>query len=909
MRRSVARVIALLLLGGLLGGALLAWRWWLARESLLAGKTREAWLEELRLPDPAVGGGAARALGDLGEPALPVLLEARKDADLRAHRRAVGALVRLGPVAAPPLVALLDRGGARVETALVRLGPDALPALERALGEVTRATAAARLLGAMGERARPAVPALLGLLQDAQAREEARAEAALALAQIRPETGAPAGDDPPIAALTAALSAPSRVRLAAAQALGQIGPPARAALPSLVPLARDSDAETAAAACTALGQIGGPGAVEPLVTRLLAATPGSKSAALALARLGPPARLGVGPLISALKSSKDDGRFARAVLERLGVVVVPDLEAALKESDAAVRRAAAEVLGLMGPRAVSALPALLALLQDSDPATATSAALALVRIDPTKAAPALPILLRLCKEKDDKVGSPAAAVLADLGTDAASCVPDLLATLKSTDDRLVRRAAFVLARVAPTSSEVVAGLRSALAGPAASRPAVAQALGRMGTAAKDALPDLLKAMKDPALRPHAALAVALIDSARLPEVGLALAEDLAKEGTPRTAALATLRSMPRAPAEVVPALRPLLADRSLVRPALQVVRQLEPKALETILPDLVTLLSEPDADLRRQAGWVLRLLGKPALPALRRALSSPNPAVRAAAAWTLGWPPLFAPQDDPAFLLPLLADRNETVRQATAATVGILGVRAEGSVSTMQQLLGSAEVEMRRAAVRALRVAWWEQASHLEPDLVECLLDPNEEVRQGAAETLRTVRGQLPPLVADALKEALHDQSPAVRLSAADTLARCRGATEAELAPVLLSLARGADPPSRRAVLQVLFPLSPQRARELRDDLEADLRAESVEDRTEAGEWLVRLDEGAAAGVVPFLVGILNGWDAQARYQAVQVLERLGPAARLALPALKRRADRDEDGRVRAAARRLAATF
>src|SRR5207237_6375124 len=128
---------------------------------------------------PSEGAQTAAELAGLGEPGLAVLLQARKDSDIRAHRRAAAALARLGDAAAP-LVASLRRGGQRVEVILVRMGPPAIPALERALRERETAAAAARVLGLMGARARPAVSSLAALLQDSQAKDAARAAAARA---------------------------------------------------------------------------------------------------------------------------------------------------------------------------------------------------------------------------------------------------------------------------------------------------------------------------------------------------------------------------------------------------------------------------------------------------------------------------------------------------------------------------------------------------------------------------------------------------------------------------------------------------------------------------------------------------------------------------------------------------------
>src|SRR5262249_2404513 len=151
-------------------------------------------------------------LADLGEEGLPVLLTARKDEDLRVSRRAAAALVRVGEPAVPALVEALPRGGARGEGILVQIGAPAVPALGKVRRGKEKPAHAARVLGAMGSRARPAVPALGALLLDGKAAEPARVAAARALGQIGPEQ--PEGPpeqltlDPVLSGLTAALAGP-----------------------------------------------------------------------------------------------------------------------------------------------------------------------------------------------------------------------------------------------------------------------------------------------------------------------------------------------------------------------------------------------------------------------------------------------------------------------------------------------------------------------------------------------------------------------------------------------------------------------------------------------------------------------------------------------------------------------------
>jgi len=106
------------------------------------------------------------------------------------------------------------------------------------------ARAAANCLARIGPRAKAAVPALIGALNDS-ADEALRAEAALALGEIGPAAKAA------VPALVALLKTPDGVdteatiarRSSAAWALARLGPPAREAVPALERVARDDPSD------------------------------------------------------------------------------------------------------------------------------------------------------------------------------------------------------------------------------------------------------------------------------------------------------------------------------------------------------------------------------------------------------------------------------------------------------------------------------------------------------------------------------------------------------------------------------------------------------------------------------------------------------------------------------------------
>jgi HEAT repeat protein len=392
---------------------------------------------------------ASAVLSRLGATVVPALAAALADEDKDTRQVAAArTLGRIGPEAAGAVHALTQALRSEhthvrqaAAEALARFGPSAEPAvptLAEKLNDWSPAVrqAAAEAVGQVGSAADVAVPALIQLLSD---REESAREAAMtALARIGPaaaplllrlltdpehdqrrlaerlqweaETLTWLGNLDPDAVRREPRKAlgnlswyfqharadwTDAVRQGAATVLGRLGPAARDAVPVLTQGLTDPDAGFRRAAALALGQLGplAADALSALVRALAdASTPVRKVAAEALPRVEPawteqPQVRAVAPfLVEKLKGRGDPAKQVEAeALVAMGVAAVPALVTALGDDDRALREAAAELLGRIGPPAREAVPALRRALQDAHSWVRDATARALQQIDPTAA--------------------------------------------------------------------------------------------------------------------------------------------------------------------------------------------------------------------------------------------------------------------------------------------------------------------------------------------------------------------------------------------------------------------------------------------------------------------------------------------------------------------------------------------
>lgn len=421
-------------------------------------------------PDRYVRSAALTVLADAAErpgpgaapgPALVPLLGALADADPHNRLRAAEILARLDPgsrlLAVTVLVGQLrdppDRWSLLATVSLSRFDPEgaaAAPILADRLGAGDLRTRLdhLELLGRLGPLARSAVPAIVRAMTAPDAQEYPKFGTGQMGSGPGPigwinigvyETGFPKPQVETLGSMGAAV-------------LGQLGPGAEGeAVASLVAVLKEGDRARRLAAVDALGDLGrAAGAAFPT---LLARAEVPRPA-------GPPR-----------PSRLYDWHERRLCLALAQVVAADDprLVAALirmVDGDDPTRRAAAtEVLSKLDPPPVAAVPALVGALRAEPQAARVSAALALGRYPGAQHAVAIPALVAALTDPDVFVRYQAARSLARLGAGAAAAVPVLVDLLDERYPAYRSGAAETLGKYGPAARAALPALEARRADP------------------------------------------------------------------------------------------------------------------------------------------------------------------------------------------------------------------------------------------------------------------------------------------------------------------------------------------------------------------------------------------------------------------------------------------------------------
>jgi HEAT repeat protein len=527
------------------------------------------------------------------------------------------------------------------------LGVATATAAEKSVSELVTALGAEKesvrreaidALGAMGEKAADAVPALAALLKDKSA--AVRGHAAESLGEI----GAPAKSAAPgIVALFG--DADKTVRREAADALARIRPGPKVVLPLLIELIEDAepsvrlralhllaehkdkaipalvealaDEDTVYWACVVLSEIGpdADAAVPALIETLGDKRPGvRREACIALAQIGKASA----PAIAALAKMLDDEHNGVPATYALGTIgqLPDDVEAAIKanakSSDVVLSTVSTWAMAKLDPENKSlmrrAVKRLAARLKDDEPRHREAAVRALVDLDPDLEI-ARPIFKEVMEDLSPEARDAVLDVVAAFGD---KMVPRLIDTLEN-DKESRARAAAILARMGPAAKDAVPALCAALSDDdSETRNEVLFALGAIGPDSKAAVPAITRALKDADMNVRYAACYALC------QIGPGAAS--AKPGL-----LENLAG----------------ADQFLAVSSACALAQIDPKCpvcAAKSVPVLIHALDEPDAITRVHAVQALGALGplaKDAVPALKKTLQDNNQDIRAMAAKAL----------------------------------------------------------------------------------------------------------------------------------------------------------------------------------------------------------------------------------------------------------------------------------
>jgi HEAT repeat protein len=206
------------------------------------------------------------------------------------------------------------------------------------------------------------------------------------------------------------------------------------------------------------------------------------------------------PILEKALDGADATTFHHALdaLANFGAPAVPGLIDGLKHE--ALRAEIAFLLGEIGPAAAPATEALVGLTHDEDHHVRSEAVHALASIGPGAKA-AVPDLVELLGQPECPITHETVYALGKIGPDAKSAEPTLLKLAQGSDEALSVISAWALIQIggasARTATEVVPVLSACLDAPLPkSRQLSAEALGSLGSLAKDAVPELAKALDD-----------------------------------------------------------------------------------------------------------------------------------------------------------------------------------------------------------------------------------------------------------------------------------------------------------------------------------------------------------------------------------------------------------------------------
>ncbi len=570
-----------------------------------------------------------------------------------------------------------------------------------------------------------------------------------------------------------------------------------------------------------------------------------------------------------------------------GTSTVPVLIAALKDNNYLVRSVALRVLGAMEPDAkAAAVPELIATLNDKDLHDEVIRS-AFWAID-SATQDALPALIELLNHRDITVRVRAVNLLRRMGENARAAVPALITTFENESEDLNVRlnAAIALRDIAnsphlerPATQKFVSIWIERLQHQDVSvRAEAIKILGRMGAAAKTALPALI-----------------------------ATFENESEELSVRTQAAEVLGGMGIEAKAAVPALIATFENNSKnlevrlsAAEALRIIAYHTKLVAAVGMPPLIEALQDENDRIRASAIQVIVSIGpqsEDAVPALIESLTDSSASVRSTAAhalWGIG------PKAEAAVpaLIEAFKDPDKNVQYQAAKAIGGIAQDIEAVLPTLLEALKNEDVDVRASAIYALITIARDTTVAL-PGLVEALKDDNKDIRNAAIDALGEI-GPKAKTAIPALTPLLKHNNVEVRAITAIALSQI-GVDPQSIVPVLSQALQESEPFIRGRIVLALGDLGPAaraKSSALIDALKD--RDSSVRNKAATALGNLGLDNQE---VLQALMVALQDEDTYVRIAAALALGDIGIGAKSATPLLNKIfKDRDQDRDVRLSA-------
>ncbi|NEQ37950.1 MAG: hypothetical protein F6K40_17445 [Okeania sp. SIO3I5] len=434
-----------------------------------------------------------------------------------------------------------------------------------------------------------------------------------------------------------------------------------------------------------------------------------EAAAKAVGNMGSKATELIPQLLELLRDEDFDVRYAAAMavgnMGSKATELIPQLLELLGDENSKIREAAAKAVGNMGSKATELIPQLLELLRDEDFDVRYAAAMAMGNMG-SKATELIPQLLELLRDKDWRVREAAATAIGNIGLEAKELIPWLRQLLRDEDWGVRSAAAIAIGNMGSEATELIPQLQQLLRDENSNvRSAAATAIGNMGSEAIELIPQLLQLFRDEdsLVRSAAVTAVGNLGSEAtelIPKLQELLRDEDSlvrstkdeNSNVPYAAAIAISQIM-LGDKESIPQWRQLFSDEnSNVRYAAAIaVGNIGSEATKELIYKLVRSLKDEDLDVRYAAAKALGEMGSEAKELmfwLRPLLSDKDSNVRKAATRAAGEMGLEAQELIPK-LLQLLSDDDSNVRKAAIMAVGNIE-KEQLNIQQILQILNAA---------------------------------------------------------------------------------------------------------------------------------------------------------------------------------------------------------------------------